>query len=91
MNFKNIMKKMILILGILGISVTSFAFSKKSHKKNKQIVYVRKEPSRKIKKQKKQIVYVRKEPSLKVKKNKKQKKQIVYIKKEPSRKHIKTR
>ena len=68
MNFKNIMKKMILILGILGISVTSFAFSKKSHKKNKQIVYVRKEPSLKVKKnkkQKKQIVYIKKEPSRK--------------------------
>ena len=42
MNVKNFMKKLILILGILGISVTSFAATRK----NNRIVYVKKEPSR---------------------------------------------
>ena len=55
MNIKNFMKKLILILGILGISVTSFAVTRR----NNRVVYVKREPSRRIKK----VVYVKKEPS----------------------------
>ena len=42
MNIKNFMKKLILILGILGISVTSFATTRR----NNRVVYVKREPSR---------------------------------------------
>ena len=42
MNIKNFMKKLILILGILGISVTSFAATRR----NNRVVYVKREPSR---------------------------------------------
>ena len=69
MNIKNFMKKLILILGILGISVTSFAATKR----NNRIVYVKKEPSRrvirrryifiKVPRRRKKVVYVKKEPS----------------------------
>lgn len=44
MNIKNFMKKLILILGILGISVTSFAATRR----NNRVVYVKREPSRRI-------------------------------------------
>ena len=66
MNFRNVMKKMILILGVIGISVTSFAASKKNNKKNRKIVYIKREPSHKVKKHSKRnnkIVYVKREPS----------------------------
>ena len=42
MNIKNFMKKLILILGIIGISVTSFAATRR----NSRVVYVKREPSR---------------------------------------------
>ncbi len=66
---RNFIKKLILILGILGISVTSFAATKKNNK----VVYVKKEPKRKV--VRKRYVFV------KVPKKKK----TVYVKKEPSR------
>ncbi len=69
MNIRNFIKKLILILGILGISVTSFAATKKNNK----VVYVKKEPKRKV--VRKRYVFV------KVPKKKK----TVYVKKEPSR------
>ena len=62
MNFRNVMKKMILILGVIGISTTSFS----AFRKNNKIVYVKKEPSHKVKKHSKRnnkIVYVKREPS----------------------------
>lgn len=68
MNVKNFMKKLILILGILGISVTSFAATRK----NNRIVYVKKEPSRRVIRRRyifvkvprrKKVVYVKREPS----------------------------
>ena len=71
MNVKNFMKKLILILGILGISVTSFATTRK----NNRIVYVKKEPTRKIVRRRYIFVKVPK------KKNSK----VVYVKKEPTR------
>ena len=70
MNIKNLIRKMILIFGVIGISLTSFA----AHKKNNKIVYVKKEPSRKV--VKKKFVFV------KVPKNKNSK--VVYVKKEPT-------
>lgn len=69
MNIKNFMKKLILILGILGISVTSFAATRR----NNRVVYVKREPSRRIIRRRyifvrvprrKKVVYVKKEPSL---------------------------
>ena len=42
MNIKNFMKKLILILGIIGISVTSFGAARR----NSKVVYVKREPSR---------------------------------------------
>ena len=83
MNFRNVMKKMILILGVIGISTTSFS----AFRKNNKIVYVKKEPSRKVKKKAKMIVYIKREPSHKVKKHSKRNNKIVYVKREPSRKH----
>ena len=70
MNIKNLIRKMILIFGVIGISFTSFA----AHKKNNKIVYVKKEPSRKV--VKKKFVFV------KVPKKKNSK--VVYVKKEPT-------
>ena len=70
MNIKNLIRKMILIFGVIGISLTSFA----AHKKNNKIVYVKKEPSRKA--VKKKFVFV------KVPKKKNSK--VVYVKKEPT-------
>ena len=65
MNIKNFMKKLILILGILGISVTSFAVTRRNNK----VVYVKREPRRRVifirvpKRRTKKTVYVKKEPS----------------------------
>ena len=70
MNIKNLIRKMILIFGVIGISLTSFA----ANKKNNKIVYVKKEPSRKV--VKKKFVFV------KVPKKKNSK--VVYVKKEPT-------
>ena len=70
MNIKNLIRKMILIFGVIGISLTSFV----AHKKNNKIVYVKKEPSRKV--VKKKFVFV------KVPKKKNSK--VVYVKKEPT-------
>ena len=69
MNIRNFIKKLILILGVIGISVTSFAATRKNNK----VVYVKKEPKRKV--VRKRYVFV------KVPKKKK----TVYVKKEPSR------
>ena len=44
MNIKNFMKKLILILGIIGISVTSFAATRR----NSRVVYVKREPRRRV-------------------------------------------
>ena len=70
MNIKNLIRKMILIFGVIGISLTYIA----AHKKNNKIVYVKKEPSRKV--VKKKFVFV------KVPKKKNSK--VVYVKKEPT-------
>ena len=69
MNIKNFMKKLILILGIIGISVTSFAATRR----NSRVVYVKREPRRRVIRRRyifirvprrKKVVYVKKEPSL---------------------------
>lgn len=70
MNIRNLIKKMILIFGVIGISLTAFA----APRKNNKVVYVKKEPTRKIvrrryifvkvpKKQNSKVVYVKKEPT----------------------------
>ena len=70
MNIKNLIKKMILIFGVIGISLTAFA----APRRNNKVVYVKKEPTRKIvrrryifvkvpKKQNSKVVYVKKEPT----------------------------
>lgn len=70
MNIRNLIKKMILIFGVIGISLTSFA----APRRNNRVVYVKKEPTRKIvrrryifvkvpKKQNSKVVYVKKEPT----------------------------
>lgn len=70
MNIRNLIKKMILIFGVIGISLTSFA----APRRNNKVVYVKKEPTRKIvrrryifvkvpKKQNSKVVYVKKEPT----------------------------
>ena len=68
MNIKNFMKKLILILGILGISVTSFAVTRRNNK----VVYVKREPRRRVIRRRyifirvprrKKVVYVKREPS----------------------------
>ena len=70
MNIRNLIKKMILIFGVVGISLTSFA----APRRNNRVVYVKKEPTRKIvrrryifvkvpKKQNSKVVYVKKEPT----------------------------
>ena len=71
MNIRNLIKKMILIFGVVGISLTSFA----APRRNNRVVYVKKEPSRKV--VKKKFVFV------KVPKKKNSK--VVYVKKEPTR------
>ena len=70
MNIRNLIKKMILIFGVIGISLTAFA----APRRNNKAVYVKKEPTRKIvrrryifvkvpKKQNSKVVYVKKEPT----------------------------
>jgi len=44
MNIRNLIKKMILIFGVIGISLTAFA----APRRNNKVVYVKKEPTRKI-------------------------------------------
>ena len=67
MNIKNFMKKLILILGIIGISVTSFG----ADRINSKVVYVKREPSRRVIRRRyifvkvprrKKVVYVKREP-----------------------------
>ena len=71
MNIRNLIKKMILIFGVIGISLTSFA----APRRNNKVVYVKKEPTRKIVRRRYIFVKVPK------KKNSK----VVYVKKEPTR------
>lgn len=71
MNIKNLIKKMILIFGVIGISLTAFA----APRRNNKVVYVKKEPTRKIVRRRYIFVKVPK------KKNSK----VVYVKKEPTR------
>lgn len=70
MNIRSLIKKMILIFGVIGISLTAFA----APRRNNKVVYVKKEPTRKIvrrryifvkvpKKQNSKVVYVKKEPT----------------------------
>lgn len=71
MNIRNLIKKMILIFGVIGISLTAFA----APRRNNKVVYVKKEPTRKIIRRRYIFVKVPK------KKNSK----VVYVKKEPTR------
>ena len=71
MNIRNLIKKMILIFGVIGISLTAFA----APRRNNKVVYVKKEPTRKI---------VRRR-YISVKVPKKQNSKVVYVKKEPTR------
>ena len=71
MNIRNPIKKMILIFGVIGISLTAFA----APRRNNKVVYVKKEPTRKIVRRRYIFVKVPK------KKNSK----VVYVKKEPTR------
>ena len=71
MNIRNLIKKMILIFGVIGISLTAFA----APRRNNKVVYVKKEPTRKIVRRRYIFVKVPK------KKNSK----VVYVKKEPTR------
>ncbi len=75
MNIRNFMKKLILVLGILGISVTSFAATRR----NNRTVYVKREPRRRV--VRRRYIFV------KVPKRKK----TVYVKKEPSRRQRQAR
>lgn len=75
MNIKNFMKKLILILGILGISVTSFAATRR----NNRVVYVKREPSRRI--IRRRYIFVRVP----------RRRKVVYVKKEPSRRQRRAR
>lgn len=71
MNIRNLIKKMILIFGVIGISLTAFT----APRRNNKVVYVKKEPTRKIVRRRYIFVKVPK------KKNSK----VVYVKKEPTR------
>ena len=71
MNIRNLIKKMILIFGVIGLSLTAFA----APRRNNKVVYVKKEPTRKIVRRRYIFVKVPK------KKNSK----VVYVKKEPTR------
>ena len=75
MNIKNFMKKLILILGILGISVTSFAVTRRNNK----VVYVKREPRRRV--IRRRYIFVRVP----------RRKKVVYVKKEPSRRQRQAR
>ena len=72
MNIGSLIKKMILIFGVIGISLTSFA----APKRNNKVVYVKKEPSRKVIVRRRYIF---------VKVPKKKNSKVVYVKKEPTR------
>ena len=71
MNIRNLIKKMILIFGVIGISLTAFA----APRRNNKVVYVKKEPTRKIVRRRYIFVIV----------PKKQNSKVVYVKKEPTR------
>ena len=75
MNIKNFMKKLILILGILGISVTSFAATRR----NNRVVYVKREPSRRV--IRRRYIFIRVP----------RRKKVAYVKKEPSRRQRRAR
>ena len=70
MNIRNLIKKMILIFGVIGISLTAFA----APRRNNKVVYVKKEPTRKIVRRRYIFVKVPKKNS-----------KVVYVKKEPTR------
>ena len=71
MNIRNLIKKMILIFGVVGISLTSFA----APRRNNRVVYVKKEPTRKV--------IIRRYIFVKVPRRRNSK--VVYVKKEPTR------
>lgn len=71
MNIRNLIKKMILIFGVIGISLTAFA----APRRNNKVVYVKKEPTRKIVRRRYIFVKVPRRRNSKV----------VYVKKEPTR------
>ena len=75
MNIKNFMKKLILILGILGISVTSFAVTRRNNK----VVYVKREPRRRV--IRRRYIFIRVP----------RRKKVVYVKREPSRRQRRVR
>ena len=75
MNIKNFMKKLILILGIIGISVTSFAATRR----NSRVVYVKREPRRRV--IRRRYIFIRVP----------RRKKVVYVKKEPSRRQRRAR
>ena len=75
MNIKNFMKKLILILGILGISVTSFAVTRRNNK----VVYVKREPRRRV--IRRRYIFIRVP----------RRKKIVYVKREPTRRQRRVR
>ena len=85
MNIKNIVKKIILVLVIIGVSVTSFGATRK------RPVYVKKEPTRRV--VRKRIIFVRKAPKriIFVRRATKPRKRIVYVKREPRRRVRTTR
>ena len=76
MNIRNLIKKMILIFGVIGISLTSFA----APRRNNRVVYVKKEPTRKV-------IIRRRYIFVKVPRRKK----VVYVKREPSRRQRRAR
>ena len=75
MNIKNFMKKLILILGIIGISVTSFAATRR----NSRVVYVKREPRRRV--IRRRYIFIRVP----------RRKKVVYVKREPSRRQRRVR
>ena len=75
MNIRNLIKKMILIFGVIGISLTAFA----APRRNNKVVYVKKEPSRRV--IRRRYIFV------KVPRRKK----VVYVKREPSRRQRRAR
>ena len=76
MNIRNLIKKMILIFGVIGISLTSFA----APRRNNRVVYVKKEPTRKV-------IIRRRYIFVRVPRRKK----VVYVKREPSRRQRRAR
>ena len=72
MNIRNLIKKMILIFGVVGISLTSFA----APRRNNRVVCVKKEPTRKV-------IIRRRYIFVKVPRRRNSK--VVYVKKEPTR------